>query len=404
MTRGTGPDAVRPRIAVCLVFAALGLTNSAWSSRIPDIRENVGVDNAAWGTLGTASAVGDLVAILATMVLVGRVRTRALTRIGAALMLISGPLLAGASAIVQLIAGLVTWGFGATLLAPAINAQGVDVEETYGRRVVPLFHACFSLGVLVGGVYGAVSAGAGIPPGVQLAASTALFGALLLATATWLPNPAPQAKDAGVPLRQRLRKRWAPQLRLLALLAFVGSFIEGTVGQWSAIYATDATGVGAAVAAGIYTGFTVAVLAARLTSDAVLNHITLRTFLQCSLLLVAVGVATAIVWPVSATVVVGFALAGLGVGCVVPSVIRLAGRQPGLTADEGTSMVTLGQWPGFLLASPVIGLLAGASSLRVALILLILCGVLGALLARNLRYPEPHGGTAAEEPHEKAAK
>lgn len=117
-------EALRARIAICLLFAALGLTNAAWSSRIPEIRHNVGADNATWGLLGASSAVGDLVAIAVTMVLIGTTRTRKLTRVGAFLMLLSGPLLAGASAFVALGAGLVIWGFGATLLATAINTQG----------------------------------------------------------------------------------------------------------------------------------------------------------------------------------------------------------------------------------------------------------------------------------------
>ncbi|KPI18404.1 major facilitator superfamily MFS_1 [Actinobacteria bacterium OK074] len=382
---------LRARVAVCLLFVALGVTNAAWSSRIPEIRHNIGVDNATWGVAGTSSAVGDLVAIVVTMVLIGRTRTRRLTRVGAVLMLVSGPLLAGASALVVLVAGLVLWGFGATLLNTAINAQAVDVETVYGRRVIPFFHASYSCGVLVGGVYGAVSAAAGMSPGLQLGASSSLFGLLFLITVNWLPNEPPHAESRDVPLKDRLRNRWAPQLRLLALLAFVGSFIEGTVGQWSALYATDTAGSGAALAAGIYTCFTVAILAARLSGDLVLKRVSLRVFLTCSLLVAGAGVATAVLWPTTGTVIAGFVVAGLGIGCVMPSVIRLAGRQPDISAGEGVSMVTLGQWPGFLLASPVIGLLAGAASLRGALTLVILFGVGGAFLARNVRVPAARG-------------
>ncbi|MFJ8142469.1 MFS transporter [Streptomyces sp. NPDC096013] len=378
---------VRARVSICLVFAALGVTNAAWSSRIPDIRENVGADTTVWGLAGMSSAFGDLVAIIVTMVVIGRVRNRSLTRGSAALMLLSGPVLAGASALPALVCGLALWGFGATLLNTAINAQGVHVETAYGRRVVPLFHACYSGSVLVGGVYGTVAASADVTPGIQLAASSVLFGILLLVTATWMPNEPPQADGPQAPLRDRVKNRWTPQLRLLALLAFIGSFIEGTVGAWSALYATDVAGAGATLAAGIYTCFTVAILAVRLVGDLLLKRISVRAFLAWSLLVSAAGVTIAVVWPSAAPVVIGFVVAGVGVGCVMPSVIRLAGRQPGLSAGEGVSTVTLGQWPGFLLASPVIGLVAGFTSLRVALFLLIVSGVCGAFLARKVQQP-----------------
>ncbi|MHB9863647.1 hypothetical protein [Streptomyces sp. YIM S03343] len=100
------------RISICLVFAALGVTNAAWSSRIPDIRRNVGADTTVWGLVGMSSAFGDLVAITVTLILIGRVRNRALTRSSVALMLVSGPLLAGASGLPVLICGLATWGPG----------------------------------------------------------------------------------------------------------------------------------------------------------------------------------------------------------------------------------------------------------------------------------------------------
>lgn len=226
-------------------------------------------------------------------------------------------------------------------------------------------------------------------PGLQLAISTAVFGLLLLVTANWLPDDAPQSDGSHSTLAERLRNRWVPQLRLLALLAFVASFIEGTVGQWSAIYATDTAGANAALAAGIYTAFTVAILVVRLVGDLVMQRVAVRTFLQWSLLVAGLGIATVILWPSTATVVVGFVLAGIGIGCVMPAVIRLAGQQPDVSAGEGVSMVTLGQWPGFLLASPVIGVVAGATDLRTALMLLIVCGIGGALLARKVQQTEP---------------
>lgn len=386
---------LRARFSICLVFASLGVTNAAWSSRIPDIRGNVGADTTTWGLAGMSSALGDLVAIVVTMVLIGRARNRALTRTSVALMLASGPLLAGASALPALVCGLALWGFGATLLNTAINAQSVHLETAYGRRVVPLFHACYSGSVLLGGVYGTVAASADITPGVQLAASSVLFGVLLLATANWLPDEPPQPEATRAPLRDRIRNRWTPQLRVLALLAFLGSFIEGTVGAWSALYATDVAGAGTAVAAGIYTCFTVAILAVRLVGDLLLKRISVRAFLAWSLLVSTLGVATAVVWPATAPVVIGFVVAGVGIGCVMPSVIRLAGRQPGLSAGEGVSTVTLGQWPGFLLASPVIGLVAGFTSLRVALFLLIVSGVCAALLALKVRPPMPEAAVEA---------
>ncbi|GAB2879165.1 cytochrome P450 [Streptomyces deserti] len=70
---------------------------------------------------------------------------------GLGLALVNAPLMASASTPVALIAGLVTWGFAASLLSVPMNAQAVEVERSYGRPLVSSFHACFSIAVLFGG-------------------------------------------------------------------------------------------------------------------------------------------------------------------------------------------------------------------------------------------------------------
>jgi hypothetical protein len=51
------------------------------------------------------------------------------------------------------------------------------------------------------------------------------------------------------------------------------------------------------------------------------------------------------------------------------------------------ALVNLGEWPAFFLGPPLIGLVASASSLRVALGLLVLTSVLVAVLAGRIRVP-----------------
>ncbi|MGJ5752551.1 hypothetical protein [Streptomyces puniciscabiei] len=72
---------------------------------------------------------------------------------------------------------------------------------------------------------------------------------------------------------------------------------------------------------------------------------------------------------------------------MLPAVIALAGRQPGVPAGEGVSVVTIGQWPGFLLAGPAVGLAAGATSLRAALLALVAAGLAATVLAGRARDP-----------------
>lgn len=85
---------------------------------------------------------------------------------------------------------------------------------------------------------------------------------------------------------------------------------------------------------------------------------------------------------------IGFAVLGLGSGCIVPSVMGLAGNQPGVAAGEGVAVVSLGQWPAFLVGPPLIGGIAGLIGLRFALFALVASAALIVVLSSWVRAPQ----------------
>lgn len=383
MTATAVPSDLRARLAVCLVFVVLGSTQGGWMARIPAIRGRTGLDTAEWGVVSSSSAVGDLVALTLVTVLIGRVSTRLLCLAAAALVLLNAPVLAGASAVPALVVGLAVWGLSATFLNTPVNALAVAVERAHGRPLMSRFHACYSCGVLAGGALGTLAAATGVSPGVQLAVSSAVLGALLSALGGRLPDePLPTAER-----RRPLRDRFTPQLVLLASVAFLASFVEGAASQWSSVFTADYLGEGAALGAATYTCFTVAILVGRLVGDRFVARLGRRVFVQVSLLTVVLGAGVGLLHPGLPFALAGFTVVGLGLACVLPAVFALAARQPGVPAGEGVSVITIGQWPGFLLAGPAVGLLAGATSLRVALGALAVAGLAAAFLAGRVHVP-----------------
>ncbi|PJE95190.1 MFS transporter [Streptomyces carminius] len=364
----------------------MGSTMGGWSARIPEIKRTVGLGDAAWGVANTASTAGDLVALVVVTLLIGRVSIRLLSLVGAALILLNAPLLAGSSTTVALVVGLLTWGFAASLLSTPMNAQAIEVERRYDRPLLSTFHACFSFGLLGGGLLGTLAAALGVPPNLQLAATSVLLGTLLAVAGRSLPDEVTRTRDR-TPLRKRLRNRFTPQLVLLGSIAFLSSFIEGAAGQWSAIYAADSLGAGAALAAATYTGFTVTVATARLLGDRLALRLGHRRLLRLSALTAALGAGITVAWPHPAAAMAGFAVVGAGIACMTPTVFGLAGKQPGLSSGEGVSVTVIGQWPGFLLAPPVIGAVAGLLSLRIALVTLVVAALGAVALSGRVSTP-----------------
>ncbi|MEO3755829.1 MFS transporter [Streptomyces sp. B6B3] len=374
----------RARLAVLLLFVIEGMTLGGWTSRAPDVSHGVGLSDTGWGLSYFAATAGEVVALSAITLLIGRVRTSRLSLAGAVCVLASAPLAASAPTIIALLLGILVYGFAATLLSVPSNAQAAEVERRYGRPVMSAFHGAFSVGMLAGGGLGIVAVSAGVPPGAQIAASSVVLAVLLVATYRWHPNDAPSESEAKGP-RRRLRDRFTPQLRLLAVLAFLVSFTEGAGAYWSAIYTADAIGAGAAMGAVAYTSLSAGLAITRLVGDRVTARVGRRRVIRSSSVVAALGTVTALSVAHPAAAIVGFALLGIGVACAMPIIFGLAGDQPGVSTGEGVSVVALGQWPAFLAAPALIGALTGVVDLRVALLLAVVAAVAMAALVGRVR-------------------
>lgn len=383
----------KARLAVSTVFLLLGAMMGTWASRIPGVRAQVGVDDAHWGLIILASPVGTLAALVLVTRLIPRTGALRLTLPGAVGVLLAVPTTAAAQQIWLLVLALLVQGAASGLLVTPMNALAVLVERRYPRRIMSTFHACFSGGQLVGGGLGALSASHGISPRNQLLVTGAVLALALAGTARWLPRDKPAPTSAAAPVtlptpdRPRRFSTVTPQLALLAAIALLSSISEGAAVQWSAEYGAVTLAAGAGVGALTFTCFSVAMTVSRTFGDRIVNAVGRIRFLRLASLVAAAGMAVGLTVGTTAGGFVGFALLGVGCACLVPTVMGLAGNQPGLSAGRGVAVVGFGQWPAFLIGPPLIGAVAGLVGLRLALGVTVLGALTVAVLAGRVREP-----------------
>lgn len=383
----------RARAAVSLLFALMGITLGSWAARIPGVRAQVGVDDVQWGLIILAAPAGSLITLLIVTRLIGTVGARRLVLPGAVAVLVVVPVTAASGRIDVLLVAVFLQGAATGLLATPMNALAVLVEREYRRPIMSGFHAVFSLGQLSGGLAGAIAADLGVSPARQLSASGVLLGLALLGMARWVPRdhpaltPAARRVEGAAASGRRSRRVVTPQLLLLAGIALLSSINEGAAVQWSAQYGAVAGAAGASVGALVFSSFSVAMTAARLRGDRLAGRWGRVRFVRLSALLAGAGMAAGLIWGGTVGAFLAFALLGIGSGCIIPTVMALAGNQPGIAAGQGVAVASLGQWPAFLLGPPVIGALAGVVGLRWGLGLVVVSALLIAALAGRLRDP-----------------
>src|SRR4051794_24925833 len=145
-------------LAVAVVFAVHGAANGSFATRIPWIREHLGLSAGALGLALLMPAVGALLAMPVTGVLVHRVSGRTVTRvlIGAFACTLALPPLAPALGWLAL--ALLVFGAVAGMADIAMNTQGLLVEERAGRPRMAGLHGMWSLGAMAGAAVGGVAA------------------------------------------------------------------------------------------------------------------------------------------------------------------------------------------------------------------------------------------------------
>jgi len=362
------------------MFVGNGCLIGAWAANLPRVREAYALSDSGLGFLLLAFGVGAVAAMTMTSTIAARVgaaRVASLSGVVQALLFPSMGLVAGGPALLAMAALL---GAASGTMDVAMNAAASQLERRWGGPLMSSFHAGWSIGGLAGaGLAGVLTGlGWGLPETLAAAAIVIAVGGLCGLTLPALDGPAQPGAAFRLPSRR------LAALSLLAALCFSG---EGAVTDWTGVYLNTVVGTDEAWATTGYAAFALAMVAGRLTGDVVVGRLGPDRTVRDGALLAICGLALALAVPNRWVVDGGCVLIGLGLANVVPVVFSAAGRTAG---TGGVAMVSGTGYAGLLIAPPVLGNLADAVGLRLALTLVLAGYAAIALLAGAAR---PASGT-----------
>jgi MFS family permease len=368
----------RPLWPLLAAFAGFGLFWGSWAALVPAVRDRADASVSELGLAILGVAIGALPALLATGLAVDRWGPRLLPATLVAFGLAAlAPLLA--SSPLELGATLVLVGAASGALDVAINAAVAEWETETGRRAMSAAHAVYSAGVVVGAVSAGVArhSGAGAP---------LVLGACAVAlVAIAAPNVRAATAVPGVTTR-RPRLDLSRRVLVLGTLCALGFLVEGGIENWSALYVEDTLG-GSALAGGLAPGlFAASMVGGRVLAQAFGHRYRDSTILAAGGIAAAAGVALAAATDSVVVALAAFSLGGAGVSVVAPVTFGAAGRDaaPARRGVAVGSVTTFG-YLGFLVGPPLVGGVAGASSLRAGLLALVAAALLLALASSAVR-------------------
>jgi predicted MFS family arabinose efflux permease len=379
---------VTPRWATFAAFFVNGAMIGTWVGQIPFVQDRLDVSKSTIGLALLCMATGALIAMPLTGQILDRRSSAVVTRVAALLYLPLMSLVLNAPSPALLGLALIVFGAGNGAMDVAMNAHGVAVERTLGKPIMSSLHAGWSFGGLAGSGGVALAIGLGVDPRIEGAiASAVLWVFALVITGRLGPASAhSEHGSSGFALPSR-------GVLLIGALCFLVMVTEGAMGDWSGIYLKHDLGASGAAAATGFAGFSLGMALARITGDEINRRVGAGRLLTGGMALVTVALAAVLLIGDPVVAVIGFALIGIGIANAVPLLFSAAGRVPP-SGPSLAAVFTVG-YTGFIIGPPLIGVLADAASLPVALGLLCISGLAVTLLGGRAAAAEEAGRRAA---------
>ena len=298
-------------------------------------------------------------------------------------------LLALAGSFATLVPAVLLYGLSISFVDLGANTVGSAYEQTYAVTAMTGLHAWFSAGALTGAIGSAAALGAGVSyRGVYLALAAVMAAGLLATLFAAIPAPplqvgASAGRRAPDPAGPRVCR--IPAVLFAIALISVTFFGDGALESFLSTY-LQTTMAGGVLVSGFGIGsYHFASLLGRLAATRALRRFGERHVILAAGLLAAAGLLTAVTAPAAAGAIGGLLLVGFAIAPVVPTTLSLAGRSAPGRSGQAVATTTAAGYAAFIVSPLTIGLLAQATSLRLALGLLVVTSL--AIAALATRWP-----------------
>jgi MFS family permease len=356
-------DALRP-LALALparrqVFAAFFLyafSIGGFFPRLAELQRTMGVTEGQLGLGLIGTAVGTLCSLSFAGRPVERIGHRRTLLALLPLVPVFYALAAHARGPVSLFLCLLPAGLCIGAIELVVNLEADRVEHQGGRRLMNRAHAFWSFGFFGAGLLGALAARAGVSPQWQLAATVPLNAVL----AAWLLgrfDDAPRREGSSDEPAHHVAR---PTLAIVGLMLFslAGLVLEGAGIDWSAIYMRDAIGAAPSFGALAVTCVAFAQGGARYVADRFVERHSPRAIARTLLGVLAAGTLLVVVVPGASLALAGFALIGIGTSVMFPLAMSAAAQRTDRPAATNVAALAQTSFVSFLLAPPLLGLVA----------------------------------------------
>lgn len=377
--------------AIIVIFTMSGISISTWFSRTPEVRDLLQADTGTMGLILLGLSVGSIVGLILSNVFVRKKGGRVAIVVSAFLMFIGFSTLAiGAALSSTLIvtAGLFLFGSGSGMCNVAMNLEGTEIEYQIKRTILPILHASFSIGTLIGAGAGILFIYLGVSVLIHLHTIALLFFLSILICTRFIPHGTGKDQDeTQTESVEASQTSWLNKRTIsLAMIALCLAFVEGSANDWIPLAMVDGYQVSHSMSTVIYALFLCGMISGRLLSGRFIDRFGRVLLLRVAILSAAAGLFLVILKISLVVCMISIFLWGLGASLGFPLTISAAGDDSRY-AVKRVSIVTLSGYTASLSGPPVLGLLANQVGLLHAFIFVLFAICIAGIFTKAVAKP-----------------
>ncbi|WP_299442155.1 MFS transporter [uncultured Aquimarina sp.] len=359
------------------VFASLNIMTGTWVLYIPKVRSKLLIDDAQLGIALFCFALGTLVMIPLSSLIIGKLGVGKVTIIGITLfaLLFLMPIIA--PSYILLCTVLFVVGLSACLTDIAMNALVSEIEQEDNIHIMSASHGFFSLGGVIGaGIGSLLITYFEMPLTHMLCATIFVIVTNILVCKEYIHLKGKKEER----LKKSFDIKLIKPLLGLTIIAFLIMGSEGAIEHWSKLYIQDIIKISSEKISGFgFVAFSIMMTLGRFFGDSVSKYFGSLPIIMGGCLISIFGFL-AILGTTLLLAVVGFGLVGLGFSVIIPELFRLAGKTKGVSPAEGISFVAGFGYLGFLISPPFLGLLSKMDSLILSFTALLVATIVALIV------------------------
>jgi fucose permease len=374
--------------ALRLNFFFMGVLMGGWSTRIPELKTALHMSDAVLGR----TLIGASLAVFLTSRIIGKLirelGTKKVFYLGIFIFPIGYLLIAFAPNAFFVFLGILAFVLGYMFLDNPLTIITQAIEAKEDRKYLSGFHAFWSFGTLAAAFFGSFLIGR-VRYSIHLTGlAIIVFTVLILSTRALEDNKPSDTQKSSIELP------WFSPMGRIVIAVGIGMMFSNSAEfgatDWSALFLRDVLAISGSAYVGAYLAFETGMIISRFMGDKYIHKYGAAKVIKFS------GMFGSTIWLVTmligvnidhfnkplayAVILVGYFVAGAGVGPLFPGFLTILGNTPGIDMGTALSRAFLVAMAGVAIIPATIGFISDATNLTygmmIPIALLFMAGIL----------------------------